>query len=81
MQNDRLGQIIKELRRHRFGASATGASGICRGLRIVVDNKICWCCQGDLHRIGEDRSERLDIVPAQSRVLVIRRPEYACRTC
>jgi transposase len=34
-----------------------------------------------LHRIGEDRSERLDIVPAQFRVLVTRRPKYGCRTC
>ena len=34
-----------------------------------------------LHRIGEDVSERLDIVPAQFRVLVIRRPKYACRAC
>ena len=34
-----------------------------------------------MHRIGEDVSERLDIVPAQFRVLVIRRPKYACRAC
>ncbi len=34
-----------------------------------------------LHRIGEDVSERLDIVPAQFRVLVVRRPKYACRAC
>jgi transposase len=34
-----------------------------------------------LHRIGEDVSERLDIVPAQFRVLIVRRPKYACRTC
>jgi transposase len=25
-----------------------------------------------LHRIGEDRSERLDIIPAQMRVLVVK---------
>jgi hypothetical protein len=29
----------------------------------------------------EDVSERLDIVPAHLRVLVIRRPKYACRAC
>jgi transposase len=52
-------------------------------LEIVVDidDKICPCCQGELHRIGEDKSERLDIVPAQFRVLVTRRPKYACGTC
>lgn len=34
-----------------------------------------------MHRIGEDRSERLDIVPAQLRVIVTVRPKYACRAC
>ena len=29
-------------------------------------------------RIGEDRTERLDIVPAQFRVIVTVRPIYAC---
>src|SRR6202049_3914280 len=48
---------------------------------IDLDDKTCLCCQGALHRIGEDRSERLDIVPAQFRVLVTIRPKYACRTC
>jgi transposase len=32
-------------------------------------------------RIGEDRTERLDCVPAQLRVIVTVRPKYACRTC
>jgi len=48
---------------------------------IDVASTICPCCSGTLHRIGEDISERLDIVPAQFRVLVVRRPKYACRTC
>jgi len=34
-----------------------------------------------MHRIGEDRNERVDIVPAQLRVIVTIRPKYACRTC
>jgi transposase len=29
-------------------------------------------------KIGEDRSERLDITPAQLRVIVTIRPRYAC---
>ncbi|WP_425074859.1 IS66 family transposase [Sagittula sp. S175] len=41
----------------------------------------CPCGCGRMHRIGEDRTERLDIVPAQLRVLVDIRPKYACRTC
>lgn len=36
---------------------------------------------GVMHKIGEDRSERLDIVPAQLRVIVTVRPRYACRSC
>ena len=52
-------------------------------IEVVVDieDKTCPCCQGELHRIGEDRSERLDLVPAQFRILVTRRPKYACRAC
>src|SRR3954452_6669848 len=48
---------------------------------IDLDDHACSCCQQALHRIGEDVSERLDIVPAQFRVLVVRRPKYACRAC
>jgi transposase len=32
-----------------------------------------------MHMIGEERSERLDVIPAQYRVIVVRRPKYACR--
>ncbi len=48
---------------------------------VDVQSTICPCCAGILHRIGEDVSERLDVIPAQFRVLVVRRPKYACRTC
>jgi transposase len=52
-------------------------------IETVVDvaSMVCPCCAGSLHRIGEDISERLDIVPAQFRVIVVRRPKYACRSC
>jgi len=48
---------------------------------IDIEDPACSCCHNLLHRIGEDVSERLDIVPAQLRVLVVRRPKYACRHC
>ena len=48
---------------------------------VDIDDKTCPCCQRQLHCIGADRSERLDIVPAQFRVLVTVRPKYACRKC
>ena len=48
---------------------------------IEPDSKLCPCCGGDLHVIGEDSSKRLDKVPARIRVIVTRRPKYACRSC
>src|SRR6478735_8604651 len=60
--------------------AATDASAAVEML-IDLDDHACPCCQQALHRIGEDVSERLDIVPAQFRVLVVRRPKYACRAC
>jgi transposase len=48
---------------------------------VDIQDKACPCCRGPLHIMGEDVSERLDIVPAQFRVIVTRRPKYACRTC
>lgn len=36
---------------------------------------------GQMVKIGEDRTERLDVIPAQFRVIVTVRPKYACRTC
>jgi hypothetical protein len=40
----------------------------------------CPCCNAARVEIGEDRSERLDVIPAQYRVLVTRRPKFACRS-
>jgi transposase len=48
---------------------------------IEPENTACACCGGAMQVIGEDRSSRLDMIPAQYRVLVTRRPKYACRTC
>lgn len=48
---------------------------------VIEPDSLTCACGGCLHRIGEDVSERLDIVPAQFRVIVTRRPKYACRAC
>ena len=48
---------------------------------IDVESRSCPCCGGVLHAIGGDMAERLDVIPAQFRVLVVRRPKYACRAC
>jgi len=41
----------------------------------------CPCCQQPMHMIGEEMSERLDVIPAQYRVIVTHRPRLACRAC
>jgi len=57
---------------------------------IEPDSLMCPCGCGQMHRIGvvlkarlrrDDRTERLDIVPAQLRVIATVRPKYACRVC
>ena len=48
---------------------------------VEPESTQCPCGCGELVRIGEDRTERLDIVPAQLRVVVTIRPKYACRRC
>jgi transposase len=48
---------------------------------IEPEDMTCPCCGGAMQVIGEDRSQRLDMIPARYRVLVTRRPKYACRNC
>src|SRR3954466_12553276 len=67
------------VRRRNLGALP---AHLPRGEVLVdVEDKNCPCCGGALHVIGESREEMLDIVPAQLRVRVIRRPRYGCRAC
>lgn len=47
---------------------------------LPEDQKVCGCgCA--LHRIGEDVSEQLDIVPRQLKVIEHVRIKYGCRAC
>jgi len=48
---------------------------------LDIEERVCPCCGGALHLIGESVSEMLDFVPARLRVLRIRRPKYGCRAC
>src|SRR4051794_34287342 len=45
-------------------------------LVIAPEDTACPCCGGAMQVIGEDRSTRLDRVPAQYQVIVTRRPKY-----
>ena len=48
---------------------------------IEPESTLCPCGCGEMVKIGEDRTERLHIVPAQLQVIVTVRPKYACRKC
>jgi transposase len=37
---------------------------------IEPESTACPCCGGAMHAMGEDRSERLDVTPAQFKVVV-----------
>ena len=45
---------------------------------IEPDSILCPCGCGDMVRIGEDKTERLDYIPASYQVIVTIRPKYAC---
>ena len=48
---------------------------------ITPEDTNCPCCRTPMHVIGEETSKRLDVIPAQFRVIVTHRPKYACRAC
>ena len=50
-------------------------------MTIEPEDTNCPCCRSPMHVIGEETSERLDVIPAQFRVIVTHRPKYACRAC
>src|SRR5512147_1785443 len=52
-------------------------------IEVVIEpvTTVCTCCSGPMHLIGEDCSERLDVIPMRYQVVVTRRPKYGCRSC
>lgn len=47
---------------------------------VNIDDHV-FPCRIDLHRTGKDLSEKLEPVPAQFPVLVVRRSNHSCRAC
>lgn len=43
--------------------------------------KVCTGCNNSLCKIGEDKSETLELVPAQIKVIEHITPKYACKNC
>ena len=50
-------------------------------MTLAPEDTACPCCRATMTVIGEDTSERLDVIPAQFRVIVTKRPKLACRAC
>jgi transposase len=75
-----------ELRRRRAEQRRAGRGRLPPHLPRIEqvlepEDTACPCCRGEMTVIGHDTSERLDVIPAQFRVLVTRRPKLACRAC
>jgi hypothetical protein len=41
----------------------------------------CPCCGGALHKIGEDVTETLELIPRQCKVIQHVREKFSCRSC
>ena len=53
-----------------------------RVIKVIEPSSLrCHCCQGTLHKIGEESSEALASRPATLYVLKTIRPKYGCRSC
>jgi transposase len=48
---------------------------------IAEEDKSCDDCGHELHQMGEDKSEKLEFIPAQVKVIEHVRPKYSCRHC
>ena len=76
---DQLDQTAKDKKPRKPRKPRTLPEGLPRIERVIdPDSIVCPCGCGDMVKIGEDRSERLDVIPAQYQVIVTVRPKYAC---
>jgi transposase len=71
----------KQAKRRREGRGRLPAHLPRVEVVLAPEATACPCCQGPLVEIGMDAAERLDVIPAQFRVLVTKRPKLACRAC
>jgi transposase len=73
------GETVKRHRKINRGTLPAHLPRIHETVELETAN--CPCCGKPMHVIGEETSERLDVVPAQYRVIVTHRPKLACRDC
>ncbi|MGY4473576.1 transposase [Bradyrhizobium sp. USDA 3364] len=66
-------------RQRRAGRGALPAHLPRIDVTIAPEDTNSPCCRAPMQVIGEETSRRLDLIPAQFRVIVTHRPKYACR--
>ena len=83
VQQEKTGATLQASRRQQRRVNRGALPRHLPREEIVIEpaEQTCPCCGGALHRIGEDVAERLDLIPAQFKVIVTRRPKYGCRAC
>lgn len=79
-EDDRARRSGRPATRERAGRAARAfPAHLPRVERLIEPESLaCPCGCGLMVRIGEDRSSRLDVTPAQYRVIETVRPRYAC---
>jgi transposase len=79
-EDDRARRSGRPVTRERAGRAARAfPAHLPRVERVIEPESLaCPCGCGLMVRIGEDRSSRLDVTPAQYRVIETVRPRYAC---
>ena len=82
-EQEKADPALKRARAEQRRSGRGALPGHLPRIEVVIEpeDRACPCCGGAMHVIGEDCAQRLDVIPAQYRVIVTRRPKYACRTC
>jgi transposase len=71
----------QQARRRRAGRGRLPAHLPRVEVVLAPEATACPCCRGPRVEIGVDAAERLDVIPAQFRVIATKRPKLACRAC
>lgn len=82
-QQEKADPALKRARAEKRRAARGSLPEHLPRVEVVIEpeDTACPCCGDAMQVIGEDRSQRLDVIPAQYQVIVTRRPKYACRKC
>lgn len=75
-------ELVKSYKRRKCGRKKLSEDLPRREIYLDIPEEEKQCvCGTTLVKVGEDRSERLQVIPAQIYVEVTVRPKYACRNC